>query len=72
MESKVLKHQDAPLVALGGGVSRRVLATLLVEETEPAAAQDAYGGVAAANAALGRAIERIVALVVAEGAAMRP
>lgn len=52
--------------------ARRVLATLLVEETEPAAAQDAYGGVAAANAALGRAIERIVALVVAEGAAMRP
>ena len=51
--------------------ARRVLATLLVEETEPAAAQDAYGGVAAANAALGRAIERIVALVVAEGAAMR-
>lgn len=28
MESKVLKHQDAPLVDLGGGVSRRVLATL--------------------------------------------
>ncbi len=51
---------------------RRVLATLLVEETEPAATQDAYGGVAAANSASKRAIERIVALVVREAAAFRP
>ena len=52
--------------------ARRVLATLVVEETEPAATQDAYGGVAATNAALKRAIERTVAFVLGEAAAIRP
>jgi len=52
--------------------ARRVLATFLVEETEPAPTQDAYGGVAAANAALGRAIERTVAFVVGEVHGKRP
>jgi cholesterol transport system auxiliary component len=52
--------------------ARRVLATLVVEETEPAATQDAYGGVAATNAALKRALERTVAFVLGEAAAIRP
>ncbi len=52
--------------------SRRVLATLVVEETEPAATQDAYGGVAATNAALERALERTVAFVLGEASAIRP
>ena len=51
--------------------ARRVLATLVVEETEPAATQDAYGGVAATNAALKRAIERTVAFVLGEASALR-
>ena len=46
--------------------ARRVLATQVIEETEPAANQDAYGGVAAANVALKRAIERMVAFIVGE------
>lgn len=52
--------------------ARRVLATLVVEETEPAATQDAYGGVAATNAALERALERTVAFVLGEVSAIRP
>lgn len=52
--------------------ARRVLATLVVEETEPAATQDAYGGVAATNAALKRALERTVAFVLGEASAIRP
>lgn len=52
--------------------ARRVLATLVVEETEPAATRDAYGGVAAANVALGRAIQRTVAFVVHEVQGTRP
>lgn len=52
--------------------ARRVLATLVVEETEPAATRDAYGGVAAANAALRRALERTVSFVVGEALAFRP
>jgi cholesterol transport system auxiliary component len=52
--------------------ARHVLATLVVEETEPAATQDAYGGVAATNAALERALERTVAFVLGEASAIRP
>ncbi len=52
--------------------ARRVLATLVVEETEPSATQDAYGGVAATNAALKRALERTVTFVVGEASAVRP
>lgn len=52
--------------------ARHVLATLVVEETEPAATQDAYGGVAATNAALERALERTVTFVVGEASAIRP
>lgn len=52
--------------------ARRVLATRVVEETEPAATQDAYGGVAAANVALRRALERTVAFVAGEASAIRP
>lgn len=43
---------------------KRVLAARLIEETEPAPSEDAYGGVRAANAALERALARIVELAV--------
>ena len=52
--------------------AQRVLATRVIEETEPAATQDAYGGVAAANVALRRALERTVAFAAGEAAAIRP
>ena len=52
--------------------ARRVVATLAIEESEPAASENAYGGVAAMNVALGRALQRAVAFVVAESAAARP
>ena len=64
-----LQHID---VGQRPGVDCRFLATLVVEETEPAVTQDAYGGVAATNAALRRALERTVAFVLGEAAAVRP
>jgi cholesterol transport system auxiliary component len=46
--------------------ARRVVATLAIEESEPARSEDAYGGVAAMNVALGRALGRAVTFVVSE------
>jgi cholesterol transport system auxiliary component len=40
--------------------ARRVLATRMFEETENAPSEDAYGGVAAANAALERVLRQVV------------
>jgi len=40
---------------------RRILGSRLFEESEPAASEDAYGGVVAANRALARLLERVVA-----------
>lgn len=51
--------------------ARRVIATLVVEESEPAARDDAYGGVSATNVALGRALDRVVGFVVAESGRTR-
>lgn len=51
--------------------ARRVIATLVVEEREPAASDDAYGGVAAMNAALGRALDRAVGFVLGESGKAR-
>jgi cholesterol transport system auxiliary component len=51
--------------------TRRVVATLVLEEREPAASENAYGGVAAMNAALTRTLERAVAFVVGESARAR-
>jgi cholesterol transport system auxiliary component len=45
---------------------KRVVASRRFEEIENAPSEDAAGGVAAANAALGRALERIAAFCVAE------
>jgi cholesterol transport system auxiliary component len=47
---------------------RRVLATLGFAETQNAASDDPYGGVSAANAALGRMLEKFAAFCVAEAA----
>lgn len=46
--------------------ARRVLATRLFEESENASSENAYGGVAAANAALERALARVVDFCLAE------
>jgi cholesterol transport system auxiliary component len=48
--------------------ARRVLATRLLEETESASSEDAYGGVAAANAALERVLTQVVDFCFAETA----
>lgn len=52
-------------------VARRVVATLVVEEQETASSENAYGGVAAMNTALGRALGRTVAFVVGESGRAR-
>jgi cholesterol transport system auxiliary component len=52
--------------------ARRVLATKLFEETENAPSEDAHGGVAAANAALGRVLLRVVEFCLAETADRPP
>ena len=48
--------------------ARRVLATRLFEETEAAPSEDAYGGVAGANAALARVLMQVVDFCFAETA----
>jgi len=45
---------------------KRVIASKLFEETEPAPSDDAYGGVAAANSALQRLLEQIAEFCVVE------
>jgi cholesterol transport system auxiliary component len=47
---------------------RRVLATRTFDESEAAATDDAYGGVAAANAALARVLAQVVEFCIAETA----
>jgi len=46
--------------------SKRVLASKLFDETENAPSDDAYGGVAAANSALQRALDQIAEFCVVE------
>jgi cholesterol transport system auxiliary component len=48
--------------------TRRVVATQVFDDSEPAASDDPRGGVAAANAALGRVLRQMVAFCVAETA----
>ena len=52
--------------------ARRVLATKLFEETENATSENAYGGVAAANAALERLLARVVEFCLVETANRPP
>jgi cholesterol transport system auxiliary component len=52
--------------------ARRVLATKLFEEAGNAPSEDAYGGVAAANAALERILARVVEFCLAETADRPP
>lgn len=66
-------HADVALrVQVVDAKARRVVATLVVEEREPAPSEDASGGVAAMNAALGRALDRTVAFVAEASRGSRP
>jgi cholesterol transport system auxiliary component len=51
---------------------RRVLATRYIEVIEDAASDDAAGGVAAANAAVARALAQVAAFSVDASAGLRP
>jgi cholesterol transport system auxiliary component len=59
-ETQPSRVELAVRVQLIDARGRRVLASRLFEETEPAPSEDAYGGVMAANRALQRLLEQVV------------